>query len=236
MRDFPPATVDPSAPPPVVDPAPALCVKAKREPAPPRSSRHQPKQARAVTTTDVSAAHPGGSGSGRHASSPHRIAYLIQSNDVAPLRIPRGPPSTTCRIRAPRTDHHLFGEGGRDVVADVPLARRARSPCGRCGPRDRRRSSSTTRTTNEALMKAILLEEDLAADRRVPGELPCSVLISRAKNEMLDPTFRVRSRHDPSLADPRPAGHPLQVTAAQVPRARLRLSPSRGSAAFRLGA
>ena len=175
----------PTAPPP--DPA----VLAKR-----RADRESqilkalnPEQARAVTTTEGPLLILAGAGSGKTRVLAHRIAYLVGIKDVPPWRILAV--TFTNKAAAELRDRiiSLVGEGGRDVQAGTFHAL-----CARVLRRDgeaigiSRRFVIYDTEDQTALMKLILREEDLP----LTGEFRPSIVlgaISRAKNEMLDPTF-----------------------------------------------
>jgi DNA helicase II / ATP-dependent DNA helicase PcrA len=162
-----------------------------------------PEQARAVTTTDGPLLILAGAGSGKTRVLAHRIAYLIGVKGVRPWQIlavtftNRAAGELRERIIA------LVGEPGRDVQAGTFHAL-----CARVLRRDgeaigiSRRFVVYDTDDQQALMKTILREEDMP----LTGEFrPSAVLgaISRAKNEMLDPTFLAQnavSHHEKLIA------------------------------------
>ncbi|MEX2011097.1 MAG: UvrD-helicase domain-containing protein, partial [Chloroflexota bacterium] len=148
-----------------------------------------PEQARAVTTTEGPLLILAGAGSGKTRVLAHRIAYLIGVKGVRPWQILAV--TFTNRAAGELRDRiiALVGEAGRDVQAGTFHA-----ICARVLRRDgeaigiSRRFVIYDTDDQGALMKQILREEDLP----LTGEFrPSAVLgaISRAKNEMLDPTF-----------------------------------------------
>ena len=128
----------------------------------------------------------------------------------SPSRSPTGPrPSCASGSSA------LVGEGGRDVQAGTfhALCARVLRRDGEAIGIDRRFVIYDT-DDQQALMKQILREEDLP----LTGEFrPSGVLgaISRAKNEMLDPTFLAENAVEPPRADDRPARDALPGAPAQ---------------------
>jgi len=148
-----------------------------------------PEQARAVTTTEGPLLILAGAGSGKTRVLAHRIAYLIGVKGVRPWQILAV--TFTNRAAGELRDRiiALVGEPGRDVQAGTFHAL-----CARVLRRDgeaigiSRRFVIYDTDDQQALMKQILRDEDLP----LTGEFrPSAVLgaISRAKNEMLDPTF-----------------------------------------------
>ncbi len=146
------------------------------------TSRLNPEQARAVTTTDGPLLILAGAGSGKTRVVAHRIAYLIGVKAVQPRRIlavtftNRAAGELRERIQA------LVGEHGKDVDAGT-----FHSLCARVLRRDGdaigldRRFVIYDTDDQQQLMKRILAEQDLPAT----GEFrPAAVLgaISRAKN------------------------------------------------------
>jgi ATP-dependent DNA helicase UvrD/PcrA len=179
---------DPTAPPaPPPDPAVLAQRKADREAQILKALN--PEQARAVTTTEGPLLILAGAGSGKTRVLAHRIAYLIGVKDVPPWRILAV--TFTNKAAAELRDRiiSLVGEGGRDVQAGTFHAL-----CARVLRRDgeaigiSRRFVIYDTEDQTALMKLVLREEDLP----LTGEFRPSIVlgaISRAKNEMLDPTF-----------------------------------------------
>jgi DNA helicase-2/ATP-dependent DNA helicase PcrA len=148
-----------------------------------------PEQARAVTTTDGPLLILAGAGSGKTRVLAHRIAYLVSVKDVAPWRILAVTFTNRAAAELRERIISLVGEGGRDVVAGTfhSLAARVLRADGEAIGIGRRFVIYDT-DDQQALMKQILREEDMP----LTGEFrPSAVLgaISRAKNEMLDPTF-----------------------------------------------
>jgi DNA helicase-2/ATP-dependent DNA helicase PcrA len=148
-----------------------------------------PEQARAVTTTEGPLLILAGAGSGKTRVLAHRIAYLVGVKDVAPWRILAVTFTNRAAAELRERIISLVGEGGRDVVAGTFHALCARvlrqdgEPIGIS-----RRFVIYDTDDQQSLMKQILREEDLP----LTGEFRPSVVlgaISRAKNEMLDPTF-----------------------------------------------
>jgi DNA helicase-2/ATP-dependent DNA helicase PcrA len=148
-----------------------------------------PEQARAVTTTDGPLLILAGAGSGKTRVLAHRVAYLVGVRGVRPWQIlavtftNRAAGELRERIVA------LIGEAaGKDVAAGTFHAL-----CARLLRRDGEsigipRGFVVYDTDDQqALMKQILAEEGL--DAKGPTR-PSTILgrISRAKNEMVDPT------------------------------------------------
>ncbi|MFL5675104.1 MAG: ATP-dependent helicase [Chloroflexota bacterium] len=186
MRDAPSATTE-LAVPAAVDPAARAAAKAAREDQIVRALN--PEQARAVTTTDGPLLILAGAGSGKTRVLAHRIAYLVSIKDVAPWRILAVTFTNRAAAELRERIISLVGEGGRDVVAGTfhSLAARVLRADGEAIGIGRRFVIYDT-DDQQALMKQILREEDMP----LTGEFrPSAVLgaISRAKNEMLDPTF-----------------------------------------------
>jgi DNA helicase-2/ATP-dependent DNA helicase PcrA len=190
LRDASPASPDrdPTAPTPAApDPAVVKARKAEREGEILRALN--PEQARAVTTTEGPLLILAGAGSGKTRVLAHRIAYLVGIKDVAPWRILAVTFTNKAAAELRERIISLVGEGGRDVVAGT-----FHSLCARVLRQDgeaigiSRRFVIYDTDDQTALMKQILREEDLP----LTGEFRPSVIlgaISRAKNEMLDPTF-----------------------------------------------
>jgi ATP-dependent DNA helicase UvrD/PcrA len=179
---------DPTAPPaPPPDPA---VIAERREARRAQILRAlNPEQSRAVTTTQGPLLILAGAGSGKTRVLAHRIAYLVGVEGVPPWRILAV--TFTNKAAAELRDRiiSLVGEGGRDVQAGTFHAL-----CARVLRRDgeaigiSRRFVIYDTDDQTALMKQVLKEQDLP----LTGEFrPSAVLgaISRAKNEMLDPTF-----------------------------------------------
>jgi DNA helicase-2/ATP-dependent DNA helicase PcrA len=187
MRDAPTGSSDPAAPPPPPDPA---AREARRQARAEEIVRAlNPEQARAVTTTDGPLLILAGAGSGKTRVLAHRIAYLVSVKDVAPWRILAVTFTNRAAAELRERIISLVGEGGRDVVAGTfhSLAARVLRADGEAIGIGRRFVIYDT-DDQQALMKQILREEDMP----LTGEFrPSAVLgaISRAKNEMLDPTF-----------------------------------------------
>ncbi len=148
-----------------------------------------PEQARAVTTTDGPLLILAGAGSGKTRVLAHRIAYLVGVKDVAPWRILAVTFTNKAAAELRERIISLVGEGGRDVQAGTfhALCARVLRQEGEAIGISRRFVIYDT-DDQQALMKQILRDEDLP----LTGEFRPSVVlgaISRAKNEMLDPTF-----------------------------------------------
>jgi ATP-dependent DNA helicase UvrD/PcrA len=162
-----------------------------------------PEQARAVTTTEGPLLILAGAGSGKTRVLAHRIAYLIGVKGVRPWQILAV--TFTNRAAGELRDRiiALVGEPGRDVQAGTFHALNARvlRRDGEAIGISRRFVIYDT-DDQQALMKQILRDEDLP----LTGEFrPSAVLgaISRAKNEMLDPTFleeNAVNRHERVIA------------------------------------
>jgi DNA helicase-2/ATP-dependent DNA helicase PcrA len=151
-------------------------------------SRLNPEQARAVTTTDGPVLILAGAGSGKTRVLAHRVAYLIGVKDVAPWRILAVTFTNRAAAELRERIVRLVGEKGREVEAGT-----FHSLCARVLRRDGepigidRRFLIYDTDDQVQLMKQILREEGLDAK----GETrPQSILgaISRAKNDMVDPT------------------------------------------------
>jgi ATP-dependent DNA helicase UvrD/PcrA len=148
-----------------------------------------PEQARAVTTTEGPLLILAGAGSGKTRVLAHRIAYLVSIKDVAPWRILAVTFTNRAAAELRERIISLVGEGGRDVVAGTfhSLAARVLRADGEAIGIGRRFVIYDT-DDQQALMKQILREEDMP----LTGEFRPSIVlgaISRAKNEMFDPTF-----------------------------------------------
>ncbi len=165
--------------------------------------RLNPEQARAVTTTNGPLLILAGAGSGKTRVLAHRIAYLIGVTGARPWQILAVTFTNRAAGELRERIIDLVGEPGRDVQAGTFHAL-----CARVLRRDGeaiglgRRFVIYDTDDQQALMKQILREEDLPAT----GEFrPSAVLgaISRAKNEMLDPTFladNAVNRHEKVVA------------------------------------
>ncbi len=187
LRETPGPGEDPAVAIPVADPA--VLEARRRDRAEQIVRALNPEQARAVTTTEGPLLILAGAGSGKTRVLAHRIAYLVGVKGVAPWRIL----AVTFTNRAAQELREriisLVGEGGRDVQAGTfhSLCARVLRADGDAIGVDRRFVIYDT-DDQGALMKQILKEEDLP----LTGEFrPSAVLgaISRAKNEMLDPSF-----------------------------------------------
>jgi DNA helicase-2/ATP-dependent DNA helicase PcrA len=187
MREAPTETKDPIAPAKPPDPvARAAAIKAREEQI---VRALNPEQARAVTTTEGPLLILAGAGSGKTRVLAHRIAYLVSIKDVAPWRILAVTFTNRAAAELRERIISLVGEGGRDVVAGTfhSLAARVIRADGEAIGIGRRFVIYDT-DDQTSLMKQILREEDMP----LTGEFRPSVVlgaISRAKNEMLDPTF-----------------------------------------------
>jgi DNA helicase-2/ATP-dependent DNA helicase PcrA len=179
---------DPTAP-PAPPPDPEILAKRQAEREAQILRALNPEQARAVTTTDGPLLILAGAGSGKTRVLAHRIAYLVGVKGVPPFRILAV--TFTNKAAAELRDRiiSLVGAGGRDVQAGTFHAL-----CARVLRRDgeaigiSRRFVIYDTDDQQALMKQILREEDMP----LTGEFRPSIVlaaISRAKNEMLDPTF-----------------------------------------------
>ena len=187
MREAPAETRDPAAPVPAPDPVARAAARTAREEQIVRALN--PEQARAVTTTDGPLLILAGAGSGKTRVLAHRIAYLVSIRDVAPWRILAVTFTNRAAAELRERIISLVGEGGRDVVAGTfhSLAARVLRADGEAIGIGRRFVIYDT-DDQQSLMKQILREEDMP----LTGEFRPSIVlgaISRAKNEMLDPTF-----------------------------------------------
>jgi DNA helicase-2/ATP-dependent DNA helicase PcrA len=187
MRDAPVAGEDPAAPAPAPDPEARAAARQAREEQIVKALN--PEQARAVTTTDGPLLILAGAGSGKTRVLAHRIAYLVSIKDVAPWRILAVTFTNRAAAELRERIISLVGEGGRDVVAGTfhSLCARVLRADGEAIGIGRRFVIYDT-DDQQSLMKQILREEDMP----LTGEFRPSVVlgsISRAKNEMLDPTF-----------------------------------------------
>ena len=187
MREAPGLDADPASPVPVADPAAIAARRVERIQEIVRALN--PEQARAVTTTDGPLLILAGAGSGKTRVLAHRIAYLVGVNGVAPWRILAVTFTNRAAAELRERIISLVGEKGRDVQAGTfhALCARVLRQDGEAIGVDRRFVIYDT-DDQQSLMKQILKEEDMP----LTGEFrPSAVLgaISRAKNEMLDPTF-----------------------------------------------
>ena len=151
-------------------------------------SRLNPEQARAVTTTDGPVLILAGAGSGKTRVLAHRVAYLIGVKGVAPWRILAVTFTNRAAAELRERIVHLVGEAGKEVEAGTfhALCARLLRREGEAIGLDRRFLIYDT-DDQVQLMKRILREEGLEAK----GETrPQAILgaISRAKNDMVDPT------------------------------------------------
>ena len=190
LRDASAATPqrDPTAP-PAQAPDPEVLAKRRAEREAQILRALNPEQARAVTTTEGPLLILAGAGSGKTRVLAHRIAYLVGVKGVPPFRILAVTFTNKAAAELRERIISLVGEGGRDVQAGTFHAL-----CARVLRRDgeaigvSRRFVIYDTDDQQALMKQILREEDMP----LTGEFRPSVVlaaISRAKNEMLDPTF-----------------------------------------------
>ena len=189
MRDAPGQGEDPAVPVPAADPA--VVAARRKERADQIVKALNPEQARAVTTTEGPLLILAGAGSGKTRVLAHRIAYLVGVHGVAPWRILAVTFTNRAAAELRERIISLVGEAGRDVQAGTfhSLNARVLRQDGEAIGIGRRFVIYDT-DDQQALMKQILKEEDLP----LTGEFrPSAVLgaISRAKNEMLDPTFLV---------------------------------------------
>ena len=151
-------------------------------------SRLNPEQVRAVTTTEGPVLILAGAGSGKTRVLAHRVAYLIGVKGVPPWRILAVTFTNRAAGELRERIVRLVGDAAREVEAGTfhALCARVLRRDGEAIGIDRRFLIYDT-DDQVALMKQILREEGLEAkgDTR-----PQSILgaISRAKNEMLDPT------------------------------------------------
>ena len=191
LRDAPAPADQPAAP---ADPATRAALEAERAAARERRAeeiigRLNPEQARAVTTTEGPLLILAGAGSGKTRVLAHRIAYLVGVKDVAPWKILAVTFTNRAAAELRERIISLIGEPGRDVQAGTfhSLCARVLRQNGEAIGIARRFVIYDT-DDQQALMKQILREEDMP----LTGEFRPSVVlgaISRAKNEMLDPTF-----------------------------------------------
>jgi len=190
LRDELPELRDPE-----IRQSPEQAAAAARYQAEVRDSRRQEilgrlntEQARAVTTTDGPVLILAGAGSGKTRVLAHRIAYLIGVAGVPPFRILAVTFTNRAAQELRERIVRLTGEAGREVEAGT-----FHSLCARVLRRDGsaigvdRRFVIYDTEDQVALMKRLLREEGLDAkgETRPQGILGA---ISRAKNDMLDPT------------------------------------------------
>jgi ATP-dependent DNA helicase UvrD/PcrA len=151
-------------------------------------ARLNPEQARAVTTTDGPVLILAGAGSGKTRVLAHRVAFLIGVKGVPPWRVLAVTFTNRAAAELRERIMRLVGDPGREVEAGTfhslcaRVLRRDGEPIGV----DRRFLIYDTDDQTQ-LMKQILREEGLEAK----GETrPAQILgaISRAKNDMVDPT------------------------------------------------
>jgi DNA helicase-2/ATP-dependent DNA helicase PcrA len=150
--------------------------------------RLNPEQGRAVTTTEGPVLILAGAGSGKTRVLAHRIAYLVGVQRVAPWKILAVTFTNRAAGELRERIIRLVGEPGREVQAGT-----FHSICARVLRRDGealgldRRFVIYDTEDQQQLMKQVLREEGLDAK----GETRPAVIlgaISRAKNDMLDPT------------------------------------------------
>jgi DNA helicase II / ATP-dependent DNA helicase PcrA len=173
----------------VKDPDPGTVAERRKEREAQILKALNPEQARAVTTTEGPLLILAGAGSGKTRVLAHRIAYLVGVQGVPPWRILAVTFTNKAASELRERIISLVGEGGRDVQAGTfhALCARVLRQDGEAIGISRRFVIYDT-DDQQALMKQILREEDLP----LTGEFRPSVIlgaISRAKNEMLDPTF-----------------------------------------------
>ncbi len=151
-------------------------------------SRLNPEQARAVTTTDGPVLILAGAGSGKTRVLAHRVGYLIGVKAVPPWRILAVTFTNRAAGELRERIVRLVGEPGREVEAGTfhALCARLLRREGQAIGLDRQFLIYDTED-QVALMKQILREQGMEAK----GETrPQAILgaISRAKNNMVDPT------------------------------------------------
>ena len=209
---------DPASPVPAADPAAIAARRAERAEEIVRALN--PEQARAVTTTEGPLLILAGAGSGKTRVLAHRIAYLVGVNGVAPWRILAVTFTNRAAAELRERIISLVGEKGRDVQAGTfhALCARVLRQDGEAIGVDRRFVIYDT-DDQQSLMKQILKEEDMP----LTGEFrPSAVLgaISRAKNEMLDPTFLSENAAEPPRADRSPGSRRATRQRLRKPRRR----------------
>ena len=166
-------------------------------------TRLNPEQATAVTTTEGPLLILAGAGSGKTRVLAHRIAYLVGVKGVRPWQILAVTFTNRAAAELRERIIALVGEPGRDVQAGTfhSLCARVLRRDGEAVGIDRRFVIYDT-DDQQALMKQILRDEDIP----LTGEFRPSIVlgaISRAKNEMLDPTFldeNAVNRHERVIA------------------------------------
>jgi DNA helicase II / ATP-dependent DNA helicase PcrA len=181
----------------------AARVSAKRDREADILGRLNPEQATAVTTTDGPLLILAGAGSGKTRVLAHRIAYLVGVQGTRPWQILAVTFTNRAAAELRERIIALVGEPGRDVQAGTfhSLCARVLRRDGEAIGIDRRFVIYDT-DDQQALMKQILREEDIP----LTGEFRPSIVlgaISRAKNEMLDPTFldeNAVNRHERIIA------------------------------------
>ncbi len=150
--------------------------------------RLNPEQGRAVTTTEGPLLILAGAGSGKTRVLAHRVAYLVGVKAVRPWQILAVTFTNKAAAELRERIIGLVGEPGREVAMGTFHAL-----CARVLRRDGAAIGISPRFVvydaddQQALMKQILREADLPTS----GEYrPAAILgaISRAKNEMVDPT------------------------------------------------
>ncbi len=178
-----------------VDPEASVDPEAERRRAEAAASREReivarlnPEQARAVTTTDGPVLILAGAGSGKTRVLAHRVAYLIGVKGVPPWRILAVTFTNRAAAELRERIVRLVGEAGKEVEAGTfhALCARLLRREGEAIGLDRRFLIYDT-DDQVQLMKQILREEGMEAK----GETrPQAILgaISRAKNDMVDPT------------------------------------------------
>ncbi len=234
LRDAPLPGRDPAAPIPATDPA--AIAKRREERAAEIVKALNPEQARAVTTTEGPLLILAGAGSGKTRVLAHRIAYLVGVKAVPPWRILAVTFTNKAASELRERIISLVGEGGRDVQAGTfhSLCARVLRQDGTAIGLDRRFVIYDT-DDQQALMKQILREQDLP----LTGEFrPSAVLgaISRAKNEMLDPTFLSENAANHRERTIARLATRYQERLRDRPRARFRRPPARSRPALRRGA
>jgi DNA helicase-2/ATP-dependent DNA helicase PcrA len=190
LRDSAPGVPDPEA---RLEPAARAAAEAAQADARAARAREilgrlNPEQARAVTTTDGPVLILAGAGSGKTRVLAHRIAYLVGVTGIPPWRILAVTFTNRAAGELRERIIRLVGDPGREVEAGTfhSLCARVLRRDGEAIGIDRRFVIYDTED-QVALMKRILREDGLDAK----GETrPQAILgaISRAKNDMLDPS------------------------------------------------